>query len=477
MSVDAQVTKAHGAFLAAQERPLQERAGWLETSAEALEARREDLISAAQRETFLPEARLNNELTRTIFQLRLLAQEARQGEFLDATVDHTDPDWGMGPRPDIRRVNVPLGVVGVFGASNFPFAFSVAGGDTASALAAGCSVVHKVHGGHVELGRLTGQVLTEALEKAGAPEGIFSTITGRGNGIELVEHPKVKAVGFTGSVQGGRALFDRAASRPEPIPFFGELGSINPVVVTEQAWKTRARQIAEGFVGSMTMGVGQFCTKPGLVFVPEDDAQDVEQIIGATLEGVEFPGKMLNDRICEGFIEARQHLEKLPTVSAIASGDDVDPPAPAVFHAKAADLAEDSEVLHTEMFGPGAVIIGYRSAEELQRVLSDLPGQLTGTIHSEEGEDIEALMVSLSQRCGRLIKNGWPTGVTVSYAQQHGGPYPATTAQSTSVGTAAISRFLRPVAYQDFSDSELPKPLQEENPLELRRRVDGAWKN
>lgn len=475
MTVDAIVTRAHEAFLNVQTHTLEDRASWLDSAAGALDEKREGLVQVGQEETNLPEGRLNTELTRTIFQLRLLADEVRRGEFLDPTIDHKDPDWGMGPRPDIRRVNVPVGVVGVFGASNFPFAFSVAGGDTASALAAGCSVVHKIHGGHENLGQKTAQILTEGLEEAGAPTGIFSAITGRESGIELVEHPKVKAVGFTGSVPGGRALFDRAVSRPEPIPFYGELGSINPVVVTEAAWNSRAQSIAEGFVTSMTMGVGQFCTKPGLVFVPESVARDVEAKIADQLSGVELPGKMLNERIAQGFGEARRHVAQLAGVSLIADGDDADPPAPTVFRTSATDLKPDSEVLHTEMFGPAAVVISYEDGQELLQVLGHLSGQLTGTIHAEQEDNIDELVNALAQRCGRLLKNGWPTGVTVSYAQNHGGPYPATTALGTSVGTSAVTRFLRAVAYQDFADEDLPDAIQDENSLGLRRRVDGEW--
>lgn len=477
MSVDMHVTKAHEAFLTAQSSSLEERAGWLDAAAEALENNREKLVEVGQRETHLPEARLNGELTRTIFQLQLLAGEVRRGEFLDATIDHHDPDWGMGPRPDIRRVNVPLGVVGVFGASNFPFAFSVAGGDTASALAAGCSVVHKIHGGHVELGELTAGLIAGAIEDAGAPRGLFSAITGREAGVELVEHPKVKAIGFTGSVPGGRALFDLANSRAEPIPFYGELGSINPVVVTENAWEARAGEIAEGFVGSMTMGIGQFCTKPGLIFVPAATAEEVKAAVAESLRGVELPGKMLNERIAEGFIESRRRVSDLQEVEPVATGEDTDPPTPAAFLAQAKELDPDAEVLHTEMFGPAAVVISYQDHDELLRVLGYLSGQLTGTIHAQPDENIQTLMASLAQRCGRLLKNGWPTGVTVSYAQHHGGPYPATTALGTSVGTAAVLRFLRTVAYQDFADADLPVSVQESNPLGLRRRIDGEWQD
>lgn len=475
-TVDQKVRAAHQALLKIHDASLTERAGWLDAAGDGLEDRREDLVRIAQEETNLPETRLHGELTRTIFQLKLLGEEARRGEFLDVTIDHHDPDWGMGPRPDIRRVNVPLGVVGVFGASNFPFAFSVAGGDTASALAAGCSVVHKIHGGHEKLGALTAEILTESLQSAGAPEGIFSAITGREAGIQLVEHPLVKAVGFTGSVPGGRALFDRAAARPEPIPFYGELGSINPVVVTEEAWSARRTAIIDGFVESMTMGAGQFCTKPGLLFVPADAAAEAQRQLAEKLPTVEVPGRMLNARICEGFLESRQHVAGIPGVQTVSPGDRNDPPTPAVFSVSGDELSAESEVLHTEMFGPAAVVVSYRDTTQLTELIGYLAGQLTGTIHSEQGEQIGAVLLALQQRCGRLIRNGWPTGVTVSYAQNHGGPYPATTAaNTTSVGTAAISRFLRPVAYQGFDDAELPAALQDGNPLGLRRRVDGSW--
>lgn len=307
-------------------------------------------------------------------------------------------------------------------------------------------------------------------------QATFSAIIGRDAGIELVEHPLVKAVGFTGSVPGGRALFDLAVSRPEPIPFYGELGSINPVVVTEEAWAVRAEEIIDGFVESMTMGVGQFCTKPGLVFVPESAAGQTHQWLDEKLPAVQLPGKMLNDRICEGFIEAREQVAGLPGVRVIARGNQNDPPAPAAFLVSGSELRADSEVLHTEMFGPAVVVVSYRSQNQLIELIGFLAGQLTGTIHSEDGEQISAVLGALQGRCGRVIRNGWPTGVTVSYAQNHGGPYPATTAaSSTSVGTAAISRFLRPVAYQGFAENELPDALKDSNPLGIRQRIDGEW--
>lgn len=476
MTIDSIVAQSQAAFLEAETEDSNIRAGWLDAIGEALESHREELVALAEQETHLPAPRLHAELTRSVFQLKLLAEEVRLGHYLDVTIDHENPEWGMGPRPDIRRMNVPLGVVGVFGASNFPFAFSVAGGDTASALAAGCSVVHKIHHGHIELGRLTAEIVEEALAAAGAPQGLFSSVTGREAGGELVEHPLVKAVGFTGSVPGGRALFDRAMSRPEPIPFYGELGSLNPAVITEDAWKARSASIIQGFAESLTMGLGQFCTKPGLLFLPTAVLEDAKRALAKELGAKELPGKMLNERISKGFQDSRDYVAGLPAVETVAAGDADDPPAPAVFAVSGRELAHDLTVLETEMFGPAAVVIDYKDQEELLKLISELPGQLTGTIHSENHESIGALIRSLGSRCGRLLLNGWPTGVTVSYAQTHGGPYPATTAAgSTSVGTAAINRFVRPVSFQSFDDAELPAALKEANPLGLSRRVNGVW--
>ena len=257
-------------------------------------------MEIADQETHLGEARLRGELKRTVFQLRLFAAEIRQGEHLDATIDHADPGWGMGPRPDLRRLNVPIGVVGVFGASNFPFAFSVMGGDSASALAAGCAVVHKAHDGHLNLAVRTAETVTAALDAAGAPSGLFSLVTGRPAAEALVDHPAVKAIGFTGSTAGGRALFNRAAARPEPIPFFGELGGINAVFVTEGAWAARREEILSGYAGSFTMGMGQFCTKPGLLFVPHGQTDLARQVLSGAL--ADFAAtQLLSSRLHDGY--------------------------------------------------------------------------------------------------------------------------------------------------------------------------------
>ena len=472
---DEVVRAAHQAFLEARTRTRDERAAWMDAIADALEANREELVPLAMEESNLPDARLNGELSRTSFQLRLLAQEARRGEFLGATIDHADADWGMGPRPDLRRMNVPLGVVGVFGASNFPFAFSVIGGDSASALAAGCAVVHKLHPAHEGLARRTAQIVADALTAAGAPAGLFGAVEGFEAAQALVDHPQVKAVGFTGSEAGGRALFDRAVARPEPIPFYGELGSLNPVVVTEAAWAAQGEDLLAGWIGSMTMGTGQFCTKPGLLLLPEAAAEAAETALPRLASEVAPSVGMLTESIRDGFVAKRDEVAGSEGVDVLVAGDGANPPAPGVLRVRAAELSDDAAAIRTEMFGPAAVLITYADTAELEQALDLLGGQLTGTIHSADGEDITRVLQLLQDRCGRVLRGGWPTGVTVSYAQYHGGPYPAATQHGTSVGTAAIDRWLRGVAFQDMEDAMLPPELQESNPTGIARRVDGEW--
>jgi NADP-dependent aldehyde dehydrogenase len=473
------VESAHAAFLTARGATPATRATWLESVADELEAEASDLTEIAGRETHLGEQRLAGELRRSIFQLRLFAEEIRRGEHLDATIDHADPEWGMGPRPDIRRVNVPLGVVGVFGASNFPFAFSVAGGDTASALAAGCAVVHKAHEAHPELAARTAAAVVRGLDKAGAPAGLFALVTGREAGVALVQHPLVKAIGFTGSTAGGRALMDLAAERPEPIPFYGELGGINAVIVTASAWNERREQILAGYAGSFTLGMGQFCTKPGLLFVPAGEDRELEAPLVKALRDVS-PHPLLAERLHAGFAEAVSEVSSQPGVRVLVPGSFDEAPHPTVLVADARDALAVPELLRREMFGPATLIVRYADATELHGLVDALEGQLTTAIHGTDGDVADALTQELSEklaeRSGRVLWNGWPTGVTVSYAQHHGGPYPATSSNTTSVGTAAIRRFLRPVAYQDWPAEALPEPLRDDNPWGVPQRVDGVWK-
>lgn len=472
-AVDATVVAARTAFEAAVATPPADRAAWLDALASVLEEHRDELVGLAHQESHLPLPRLNGELTRTAFQLRLLGAEVLRGEHVDATIDHADPGWGMGPRPDLRRMNRPLGVVAVFGASNFPFAFSVLGGDTASALAAGCAVVHKGHPDHPQLARRTAELAVEALAAAGAPAGLFGFISDRDAGVELVEHPLVAAVGFTGSLAGGRALFDRAAARPVPIPFFGELGSTNPVFVTRAAWAARGGEILRGYAGSATLGMGQFCTKPGFLVVP-DREPGVETLAAAVAQAPRFG--LLSDRLREGFDGAVAGMLDRSAVELVRLPDGDEGPAPVFLTLTAEQVLADPALLETEMFGPASVVVTGAEPADLTRIAATLTGQLTATVWSEPEDDIAELVGVLSGAAGRILHNDWPTGVTVSYAQQHGGPYPASTAPSTtSVGTAAIRRFLRPVAYQGMPDAALPPELRDANPLGIRRRVDGGW--
>jgi NADP-dependent aldehyde dehydrogenase len=451
-----------------------DRATWLELAADRLDAEAENLVPLAAQETHLGVERLQGELKRTTFQLRLFGQILGDGSFLQATIDHADPGWPMGPRPDLRRMLRPIGPVAVYGASNFPFAFSVAGGDTASALAAGCPVLLKANPSHPELSAATGVYVSEALAEAGAPDGIFAVVMGFETGAALVRDARIRAASFTGSLRGGRALFDLAVSRPDPIPFYGELGSVNPAFVTPDAGAQRADEVAAGFVGSMSLGNGQFCTKPGLLFVPA--GWGIEDRVAA-LAGERPPVPMLSEHIRSGYSQALEQLAKRPGVRVIAG--EIDPkadPAPTILATTVSDLLADSEALTQECFGPAALVVSYTSEQELLAAARVFEGQLTATIQSSGPEPVtSALLDVLTERVGRVVWNGWPTGVSVTYAQHHGGPYPATTSvQTTSVGTAAIDRFLRPVTYQDAPDEVLPPALREDNPWHLPRRVDGV---
>ncbi|MCE0765214.1 aldehyde dehydrogenase (NADP(+)) [Pseudonocardia kujensis] len=433
-----------------------DRAAMLRAAADALDAAAGELVPSAMTESRLPEARLTGELARTTFQARLFADRLEQGLLHDVRVDHADPDWPMGPRPDIRRTQVPIGPVLVFAASNFPFAFSVFGGDTVSALAAGCPVVVKAHPGHPGLSRRTAAVVAPHL-----PDGVFALIEGVDAGAAAVQDPRIKAVGFTGSTRGGRALFDLAASRPEPIPFYGELGSTNPVVVTPAGWAARAEEIATGFAGSVTLGSGQFCTKPGIVLVP-----DAEAFLAAVPEL--SAGPMLNERIEGGFCTAAREMAAAVTVARGEVGG-----GPVLFRSTAVEVLKRPELLELEVFGPAALILEYADVPEALQVLDAVGGQLTGTVQGADTDpDAPELVARLAEHAGRVLWNQWPTGVTVSDAQQHGGPYPATTAPTTtSVGTAAAARFLRPVAFQNIPEAALPAELREGAPGP--RRVDG----
>lgn len=439
------------------------RALYLEAIADGLDAAGDELVPIAQRESNLPEGRLRGELKRTTFQLRLFAEVVRDGSYLGARIDHADPDWPMGAaRPDLRRIQLPLGPALVFAASNFPFAFSVAGGDASSALAAGCPVVIKAHDAHPELSQRTSEVVINSLDQAGAPEGTFGVIFGTEAGRQAVQDPRIRACGFTGSIGGGRALFDLATGRPDPIPFYGELGSNNPIFVTPAADRARGAEIAEEFIGSFTAGSGQFCTKPGTLVLPRGSKVLKE------LRQAELPAsaEMLNENIRSGYVASVEQLQQ-SGVEVFNSGDEPfgEVPSPILHYAQPQTVLDDPEATLGECFGPSSLITEYDSTDELLALARAFEGQLTAGVQAEDNDGLEVLeqlVEIMAQMAGRVMWNQWPTGVSVTYAQQHGGPYPASTASSsTSVGTAAIERWLRPVAFQGFPQTLLPAELRD----------------
>ncbi|MFC7535639.1 aldehyde dehydrogenase (NADP(+)) [Actinoplanes sp. GCM10030250] len=450
------------------------RAALLEALASALEDSRPRIVEVADRETGLGETRLNGELTRTCYQLRLFASVLTDGGYLEAAIDHAG-ETAMGPRPDLRRMLVPIGPVAVFGASNFPLAFSVPGGDTASAIAAGCPVVLKAHPSHPATSQLCFEVLTEAARKAGAPEGTFGIVYGQRAGADLVAHPAIRAVGFTGSQGGARALLAIIEQRADPIPFFGELSSLNPVVVTPAAAADRAARIGSEFAASFTLGAGQFCTKPGLAFVPS--GPDGDALVAAARAAVAEaePLVMLNEGIAASYARGTAALGKVLETSSAGSGA-----ASAGFRGNptlltttAADLPPEAT---EECFGPVAVIARYADEADLFAALGKLPNSLTATIQRAPGEtDLPAELTRfLRPLTGRIIYDAYPTGVAVSWAQHHGGPWPATNTQHTSVGATAIRRFLRPVTWQNAPSDLLPPELLDDH-NSIPRRVDGRF--
>ena len=432
------------------------RATWLRAIAAAVDADRAALLDIAVAETHLPAAALDGEINRTVFQLEHLAERAESPGLLDVVVDEADPEYPVAPRPRLVRALQPVGPVLVFTASNFPFAFSVAGNDTASALAAGCPVVVKANPGHVRLSVRTAEVVAAALAQAGAPDGTFAHIVGVDAGTAALRDPRIKACGFTGSVRGGRALFDIASSRPEPIPFYGELGSLNPVVVTPAAAAARAADIAAGFAASITGRGGQLCTKPGVLFAPAGSG-----IAAATADAVQPapPADLLTERIADAFRAGTRRLAEIPGATVLAGADTT---KPTVVSLPAAVLT-GSDIELEECFGPAAVVVEYDDPGELSDLLSRIGPSLTATVHAEPGDPVAAaLSDQLVLSAGRVIWNGWPTGVSVSRAMQHGGPYPATTAPGfSSIGADSANRWLRPVTFQNWPDEMLPASVRE----------------
>ena len=480
--VDLAATLAGEAFAIYGKYSGKEKGRFLRHIALGIEGISVELVDRAHRETALPEKRLQGELARTANQLRLFAQLVEEGSWLNARIDPAQPNRTPMPRVDLRSLLRPLGPVAVFGASNFPLAFSVAGGDTASALAAGNPVIVKAHSAHPGTSELVGQVICHSVKECGLPAGVFALLFGSGAqiGSALVKHPKVKAVGFTGSLSAGKALMQMAAARPEPIPCFTEMSATNPLFVLPEALRTRCAQIAEGLFGSFTMGVGQFCTKPGLVYLPRGTDADalVAGLVSRVNQATASP--MLTEGICRsysaGVTQRQGHsaVELLTQTNSAASAGHV---FPALFQVNGSDLLRDGE-LAKEIFGPSTLIVRYADRSELIALTHELEGQLTATLHGTDA-DIAAfsdLIDILVQKAGRLVVNGFPTGVEVSHAMVHGGPYPATSdSRFTSVGTQAILRFVRPVCYQDFPQAALPDELRNENPLGIWRLVDGAF--
>jgi NADP-dependent aldehyde dehydrogenase len=480
--VDAAMTLADAAFASYRQTTGSQRAEFLERIADEIMAAGDDLIRRAHLETGLPEARLTGERARTVNQLKLFAQVARENSWMDPRIDTAIPDRQPVPKPDLRRMLAPIGPVIVFGSSNFPLAFSVAGGDTASALATGNPVVVKAHSGHPGTSEIVATALRRAVAGCGLHPGVFSMLHGPGKitGTALVRHPCARAVGFTGSQAAGRALFDAAAARPEPIPVFAEMSSLNPVFLLPGALRERAAKIAEGLRASITMGVGQFCTKPGLVFGLNSAEFDRFKATIAGLLNAVAPATMLHGGICREFHADLSRVSELSGVTPLARS--TAKPDPSKTQGETVALATDVASfrqhpgLADEVFGPFAIFIAAENLAELEEVARGLEGQLTATAHgtAEDLDDARHLLQILERKAGRLIINSFPTGVEVCPSMNHGGPYPATTdARFTSVGTAALARFVRPICYQDFPPSHLPDALRDENPLGLRRLVNG----
>lgn len=487
---NASTSAIHRAVEAAVEAYIETRlysadklAAFLDTAAYEFEALGDALLQITHAETALPIPRLASERERTTGQLRKFGQLLREGTYVEAIIDTAMPNRQPAPRPAIHRMLIPIGVVAVFSASNFPYAFAVAGGDTASAFAAGCPVIVKAHPGHPETSELSALAINRAIEKSGFPPGFFSLIQGNQHdvGQALITHPDVSAVGFTGSLRAGRAIFDAAAARSVPIPVYAEMGSINPIVLLPEAIKNRADTIAKGLTESVTLGTGQFCTKPGVVFVIGSAETDAFiQLFTEKMREAQ-PGTLLNAAIENGLTQAVKETLSRGGVEKLLGGEPLDSTACGYAHTvllSTSTVFRADRALQAEHFGPVILFVVSESLDDLAATLAVLEGNLTATIHAEAGETeiASALYNILREKVGRLIWNGFPTGVEVAHAMQHGGPYPATTTPATtSVGMTSIKRFMRPLAFQNIPDALLPPALQNSNPLGIWRLVDGVW--
>lgn len=471
--VAAAAAEADAAFATLRRQSQQVIVRLLHAIADHIEGLGDALTETADAETGLGRARIVSERRRACGQLRAFADVVAEGSYVEARIDTAEPE-AQPPRPDLRRMQIPIGPVAVFGASNFPLAFSTPGGDTASALAAGCPVVVKAHPSHPATSELCGRAIARSLADVDLPAGTFSLLHGRDVrvGRSLVLAPQIKAVGFTGSHTAGRALFELGASRPEPIPVYAEMGSLNPVFVTGGALAERGEQIADAFVQSMTLGTGQFCTKPGLLFLP-DNARAFEERVVARLRQT-APGVLLNQAIRNTLMERLSGTTTLDGVEVLSADDGDGNRCGASLLATSAEVYRRTPELGEEHFGPVSVLVRCGDRDEMRALAEQLGGSLTATVHAEPGEEVGDLLDALGQVAGRVIWNGFPTGVAVTHAMHHGGPYPATTFPAhTSVGSAAIRRFLRPVAYQDMPQRLLPPALHDDNPLQIMRMING----
>ena len=476
--INVVLEKAWKAFHAYRKLSLKQRADFMRAIAAGLDNAPDELIPTAMQETSLPEARLRNEKTRTVFQLNSYADACERGEWLEARIDTANPDRNP-PKPDVRKLLLPLGPVVVFGASNFPFAYSTAGGDTACAFAAGCPVIVKAHPAHAGTSEIVAKIILDAAQKLGLPEGIFAHVHGASFevGKALVTHPYTKAVGFTGSYAGGKALFDWANQRKEPIPVFAEMGSINPVWLLPGKLQQSAAEIAKMYAGSITLGVGQFCTNPGLIIgIEGEPLQQFITALGNEIKQV-APGTMLHPGIAKTYGEkkaAALSQQEVTTVAESATAPAANQGVPAVASASGKAFL-NNPVLHQEVFGPYSLVIRCADMQEMVQVAKHLEGQLTSTLMATEQDvrEQDELVEAVKNICGRFIMNSVPTGVEVCLSMQHGGPFPATTdARFTSVGADGIKRFARPVSFQGWPDSLLPDELKNGNPLAIWRTVN-----
>lgn len=481
--LDQALSLASSAFEVFGIMPAEKRAVFLDAIAEEIMNEGDMLIKRCSMETGLPEARIMGERARTCGQLNLFASLIRDGWYVDARIDTAQPQRSPVPKPDIRRMLIALGPVAVFGSSNFPLAFSTAGGDTASALAAGCPVIVKAHSSHPGTNEIISSAIIRAAQKTGMPEGVFSSVyLSHENVMDLVKHPSIKAVGFTGSRKVGMMLYHAAAQREEPIPVYAEMSAVNPVIILENALKEKSQQIASGLVDSVTLGVGQFCTNPGIVFLKDGSATEkfLEQVTDNISKA--NPATMLNQNICKSYAEGISAMQKEKTVRILGTASreassEKNEALPIAFAVSAKDFLASPD-LSQEIFGPASLMVTYSKSEELHQILRSMEGQLTATIHAGDTDkkELEPIINIITQKAGRIIFGGFPTGVEVCHSMQHGGPFPSTTdGRSTSVGTASIYRFLRPVAYQNFPDNLLPEALQNANPLNISRLVNGEW--